>query len=495
MNGEFPDKGMSQYTLKDQDEIRVRYCVTVQSEELKSPLINYLADLVSETEEKIRLGNYTQDSADAVRKVIASAKEMIDGGLYDSAETAAELAVSEKIAELLTAVDGLVVEQPPVGSDVPDDWENDLWLQYDFKEMTVGDTATIYPRRVPQIISNAITNDVQRPNFHFDIIEGDSVSLEMVKNEAAPERNDSANVTAVKTGTTIVKVTYGGLDYYGYFGPTSSVNAAYVVFDVSEGRDTGISITTDSTLTSYDTIYYDQGNTVNYDITPAVTGADSFVVTCNGKTVDVNADGASYTLPLENRSNIIGIVAKNAQGTKSWYKVIDARKIEIKVVNATDPNRALEAGDTAKISFKGIANPVYKLATIYNPTWLDERWGSKGSFVKYQNSTLGTLKGYCNQWDLATNNTITVTFPEEGVYQFTNGRIFTSWWGSKLGSDKGMEGQGDPNLGADTLERYLCIMPDFSIEVSAAVMRPVESVSITAPNTEVDVALPWPCLR
>ena len=51
---------------------------------------------------------------------------------------------------------------------VYDDFENDIWLQYQQKEMQVGDTTNLRPWRVEQIISNAVANDVQRPVFHFE---------------------------------------------------------------------------------------------------------------------------------------------------------------------------------------------------------------------------------------------------------------------------------------------------------------------------------------
>ena len=53
---------------------------------------------------------------------------------------------------------------------VYDDFENDIWLQYQQKEMQVGDTTNLRPWRVEQIISNAVANDVQRPVFHFEKI-------------------------------------------------------------------------------------------------------------------------------------------------------------------------------------------------------------------------------------------------------------------------------------------------------------------------------------
>lgn len=359
-------------------------------------------------------------------------------------------------------------EEPPVPSDIPDDFENDLWLQYDFKELQVGETADIYPRRVPQIISDAVNNDVQRPLFHFEVVSGSSVGLD------TDATTDKVTVTAIMPGVTIIKVTYDELEYKDlYFGKTADCNAAYVVFSVSKSdpEKTGISILSEAKieagkpLTSYDTIYYTDGDTVDYPYNLAIKGADSVQVTCNGHIV--KGDGGEYILPLENRSNIIGVTAKNKAGIRHFYQVIDARKIEINVANQSNPGKPLETGDTATISFKGIANPVYKLATIYNPT-IPNFWGGKGTYVEYTNESLSdeTFKGYCSQWDLATKNSFDVTFDESGDYTFTGGRIFSSWWGSQLGADKGVYGQGDPNLNAPILERYFCELPDFTVKVA-----------------------------
>lgn len=359
-------------------------------------------------------------------------------------------------------------EEPQAPSKIPDNFENDLWLQYDFKELLVGESAEIYPRRVPQIISDAIANDVQRPLFHFEVVSGSSVGLD------TDATTDKVTVTAVMPGVTIIKVTYDELEYKDlYFGKTADCNAAYVVFSVSKSdpEKTGISILSEAKieagepLTSYDTIYFTDGDTVDYPYYLDIKGADSVQVTCNGHIV--KGDGGEYILPLENRSNIIGVTAKNKAGIRHFYQVIDARKIEINVDNKTNPGQPLESGDTAVVSFRGIANPVYKLATIYNPTLHNPNWGAKGTFVEYTNAELSeeTFKGYCSQWDLATKNSFEVTFGKGGEFTFTGGCIFSSWWGSKLGADKGVYGQGDPNLNAPIMERYFCQLPDFTVRV------------------------------
>ena len=113
---------------------------------------------------------------------------------------------------------------------------------------------------------------------------------------------------------------------------------------------------------------YNEGDTVPFTFEASADGAESLKVTLNG--LEIEGDGNTYTANLENRSNIIGIEAADADGNvKSLYRVVDARFIEINVENKTNPDAALEPGDTANISFRGVTMPVYKLATIYNPVW------------------------------------------------------------------------------------------------------------------------------
>ena len=341
---------------------------------------------------------------------------------------------------------------------VYDDFENDIWLQYQQKELEVGDTVNLRPWRVEQIVSNVISNDVQRPDFHFEIIAGDSVSLDTNKS------NDKAVVTAVKPGTSVVKVTYEEKEYKGKtWGAISPVNIAYVVYTV--GEEGAATITASENLTDwrhYDTIYYCEGETTPFTFTVDTVGAESVKVTVNG--IEIQGNGNQYTADLENRSNIIGIEAIDGNGNiKSMYRVIDARFIEVNVANKTSPNQPLKAGDSANISFRGITMPVYKLASIYNPCM-----GSNATRVEYHNETLGDFNGKCSQWDLATNNDFDVTFESPGEYTFTSDNgIFCAWWGSVLGSDITAEGSGEPNLNAPVLEDYFSVLPDFTVKVEA----------------------------
>ena len=366
---------------------------------------------------------------------------------------------------------------------VYDDFENDIWLQYQQKEMQVGDTTNLRPWRVEQIISNAVANDVQRPVFHFEIIKGDSISLDT---ESSAEK---AVVTAKKAGTSVVKVTYDAVEYGGKtWGAISPVNTAYAVFTVGETGTATINCSEKlQNWRHYDTIYYNEGDTVPFTFEVSADGAESLKVTLNG--LEIQGDGNTYTANLENRSNIIGIEATDADGNvKSLYRVVDARFIEINVENKTNPDAALEPGDTANISFRGVTMPVYKLATIYNPVWTsNSAWGkSDATYLSYSNETLGEFKGQCQQWDLATNNDFDVTFKEAGEYTFTsqNG-IFSEWWGSPLGADITANGSGEPNLNAPVLKDWFSTLPSFTVSVTKDI--PVENITLDQEALELQV--------
>ena len=135
---------------------------------------------------------------------------------------------------------------------VYDDFENDIWLQYRAKRNAGWGYRKFTALESKQIISNAVANDVQRPVFHFEIIKGDSISLDT---ESSTEK---AVVTAKKAGTSVVgKVTYDAVEYGGKtWGAISPVNTAYAVFTVGETGTATINCSEKlQNWRHYDTIY------------------------------------------------------------------------------------------------------------------------------------------------------------------------------------------------------------------------------------------------
>lgn len=339
---------------------------------------------------------------------------------------------------------------------VPDDWKNDIRLNSNYREMEVNDTYQIVVRRLPEIIDDPVTNNVVLPPFHYTVVRGNSVTV-----------NEDGLITANSLGTSIIEVKYDEIEAYGNtYAATSPVNITYLVVDVINPETiAGTSITTDIETRVYDTHYF-LGETIYYNFQVEATGADSVAVKCNDYNAKIKGEN-SYSVRLQNRANIIEIVAyNNSEIARKLYYVIDARRIELNVENITNPGKNFEMGDKAHISFKGITLPVYKLATIYNPQF-ESPWGGKFATVVFDNEQLGKVKSNVNltQYDLADNNTIEITFENEGNYIFENGHINEAWWGSPLGTELDMTGPGQPNTNAPTEEDDFSSFPNFGISV------------------------------
>ncbi len=471
INGKVANQAIAQQEVTVGDEIRIRYAVTATADELNLPLYQYLEKLTADAKDKLKF-SYTQESKQVLQAAVTAAEEVLKDSANNSSDTDKELLVSKHIAAINVGVAQLVPEEAAKDPAIPDDFENDLWLQYDYKELKIGETASIYPRRVPQIIDNPIENTVTRPVFRFEIVKGDSVTL------SQDSSREKTQVTAVKDGISVIKVSY---DAEGEYGACSPINEGYVVFSV--GSNGSAAITTSlSEVRSYDTIYYTGTDTTSYPFTVSAVDASKIEVTCNDVPLTPNENGI-YTAQLENRSNVMGITAIDAQGNvTTYYQVVDVRKIQVVIDNKTSPGQPFKINDTARISFRGITMPVYKLATIYNPSFGQ---GDSRTYVYYQNQQLGEQKGYCKQYDLATNNSFEVNFTQAGDYAFTGGRIHCAWWGDELGSDKIKEGTGNPNMNADIVQDNFSWMPDFTLHVSNELSENVPVTEIQMNKTEL----------
>lgn len=357
---------------------------------------------------------------------------------------------------------------------VPEDYKNDLWLNTHFREMSVGETYKIVARRVPEIVDNPFGNNITLPNTRYTVEAGSSVSV-----------TDEGVVTALSLGTSIISVRYDELVIKGHTYPAvSEVNVTYFAVDVIDPEvDAGITLQTDISTRTYDTHYFTEGESTIYSFSVSAEGATNTAVFCNGSAASFNE--GIYTVALQNRANIIEVVATNTNGTKKLYYVIDARKIEITIQNQSNSKRLITVGDKVKVSFHGIVIPVYKLATIYNPTF-QSSWGGEYTRVKFDNDLLGTVQtndSKIGQYTIADHNSITFTVSEPGVHQFTNGRIFEAWWGSPLGTEKDRSGPGNPHMGAPMLQSDFSSFPNFEV-VAYAPLQPAKMNEFTlAPET------------
>ena len=353
---------------------------------------------------------------------------------------------------------------------IPSDYKNDLWLNTNYREMSVGDTYSIVARRVPEISSGS---SVTLPQFQYEVVAGSSVSV-----------SENGEISALSLGTSIVQVKYTEITSGGtVYGAVSPVNVTYMAVDVIDPSvNTGIEFTSGLELRSYDTYYFTEGTSVNYTFSLTASNSDALAVYCNGEAA--TQEGDNFTVALENRANIIEVVAENATGTKKLYYVVDVRKIEIQIENITDPLEGVTPGDEVKVSFYGITIPVYKLSTIYNPCL--EAWGGEYTRVRFENDVFGTVATNdpnISQYNIADYNSITLTFNEAGSFEFKNGRIYEMWWGSELGAEKDMSGPGNPPLNVPTNEAEFSKFPSFIVDVSTYHFADFEDINLEAEST------------
>ncbi|QZT38128.1 DUF4465 domain-containing protein [Halosquirtibacter xylanolyticus] len=342
---------------------------------------------------------------------------------------------------------------------VPDDWQNDLWVNKDFVELAVGDSHEIWARRLPEIIDGPISNNVQLPIYNFVIVEGNSVSVDQ-----------QGVVTANSQGKSIIKVTYNEKEAYGrHYGPVSRVNVTYVVVNVTDQSAGNIDITNDLTSSSYDTYYFSEENYI-LPLSVAAENATSLKVYCNGTVV--SKDGEKYPLILENRANIIEVVASNGVNEKYWARVIDARKIEVDINNLSSPGQPIFLTHKVEVGFRGIVLPLPKLATFYNPcTSFGFGWGdedkTKVIYSLDNNEVIKSNDPQLGQYALADHNKIIFNVNKVGRIVLSNGHIKEYWWGEALGEDKKYKGKISAGLGSPTRNGDFSFFPDITIDVAA----------------------------
>ena len=404
---------------------------------------------------------------------------------------------------------------------VYENWEHGIWLNAQQVKLNVGDVWQFWPKRVPFIGNDGgwVHPAVVYPEFDIEkIYESSTGSIDMVSHTNVHSYDNAYNgrvcdinysgyvvkdsegnlvnditypVTALRPGTTIVKVTYRAYDLAnfttdvpsftvsngrwspyqptGEFPATPDVNTAYMVFTVGETGTATITSSIDN-WRRYDTVYYSSGRTVDYNITAEASGAESFVVTCNGIVVEANDDG-TYTLPLENRDNIVGMIATDANGnTTSTYRIIAARYIEITATNKNDPDKPVMAGEPTTVMFNGVTLPLNRIMGFYNPQYSAAGYNNQPAGINYTNSYLGSFTAQKGQWTLK-DATFDVTFDTPGTYEFTGSNISLKWWGAPLGSDLLQPKDYNPSTSGSSPEEggsfSQGMLPSFSVDVLA----------------------------
>ncbi len=465
INGVGATTGVSGYNLQDGDVILLNNYEDWQDFG-KTPQ-EMLLKYITIAQRECASGNYpkivTEDLEDALDYASAyTGTDYADANFINDKG----YQINRAIKKIIVARKKLVYVPSDIG--VPSDFTNDLWLNTNYQILNVGDVYDLKSRRVPEIVASSVSPENAHPPYTYKIIYGDSVELANTNSSILP-------ITAVKEGVSLIKVGYNATDQFNrYYDKMSAVNYSYMIVNVVADKDSYIQqlnskLTTNINVSSYDTIYFTKGNTTPFSFNINYNGNANIIVNCNGKPAMVQNNIA--TVNLENRANVIEVTAIEGNEVYSLYYVIDARKIYISVNNITHPNQTIGAGDEVEVGFYGIVIPVYKLATIYNPTWYapNSLWGpTYGTRVLYDNPVLGEVAtDDPSQYGISKieHNKLKFQLTNQGYYAFTNGHINEEWWGSQLGSEKDMTAPGSPNLNAPTNRRDFSRLPDFGIDV------------------------------
>lgn len=380
--------------------------------------------------------------------------------------------------------------------------------------------------RVWQAINSDVDNYFIEPDFHH-----------YITNEAGEEDNSVVTIstdgtlTAVGTGTAIVRVTYDAFSCASaYGGPFFSAlwpeNTGVFVVTVSDAPDapaTGISSNmhigeywnTASGVDKENTLIDAEGDILYY---PASSGGFDFTFKPEGVStvtlaqpalhdsilsypggfsasgVTAHADG-SYTVRTVHGRNIVKLT--NASG-ESEYQVISAKPVTWTVSGASGSGGNLfRAGDTVAILFGapgegGTGYPLYhphnKLAGIYNMSAGIQYTGFETNFPLILGPGQYTFASRAQQYKIV----IPAGYAGEEV-TLTNGVIKVSGYGDAFPAHRSITKKNGvpPNLNAGVRTAYFGSLPDFYFRLVDNPSTPENLAATPEAGSETVLNLSW----
>ena len=324
-----------------------------------------------------------------------------------------------------------------------------------------GGTFELDTFRVWQAMAGFTQNRFVEPDYTFEIC-GSSAGIERI---GSPGR-ERLKITALTNGVSVIKITYGPLEYVDSsgtqkFNAIDPRNTGVVVVNVGGGGsfNTGITARND-----FDTYYFDKSAGYrDFTFTPA-TGStvrvhDPLNISEWGSgwtNYAASADG-SFTVKLRDGRNIIEI--KNGGAVK--FHVVKARGIDVTVANTTHPGQPFAVGDTAQITLRGLETPIEKLAGVYNPGF-----STLAPYIRYTDgaANFDSKKG-AQYASLTTDFSVNYVF--SGNKTVLNGQIWIGSMGSDVGAHRSIPPAGLPaNMNASAIGPFgFGALPEIVLEV------------------------------
>ncbi|MBR5230248.1 MAG: hypothetical protein IKW01_05250, partial [Firmicutes bacterium] len=378
-----------------------------------------------------------------------------------------------------------------------------------FLTMDVNGTKTLKAYRAWELVQSYL-NCIITPDFHYTIISGDDVVSLTDKDSPSAGDGDWKTLTALKEGTAIIEVTYDALqleggDYDGVYGASDPARTGLMVVQVGgkvadvdfgiQGKSSQSTSTSAMTYNSsyakpwdaeFDTLYF-TGSSGQLKLSPKVTGGTVSKVEVSadkGKTwTTLTAEAGVYTADIVSGNNIIKVTAD----TGVSYQIVRGDKISVKYIEVTDAatnpadgDGIIEAGETIRIKFNGIHQPIPKISGNYNPGYPSNDGGDMKIRLKYtfNNEAIKTENPLWQYNFITAGNYIDVVVPdgEETSYTLSDGYISVGVLGLPDFANDGADshrnipddgcntrgGKGDPTYNTRSM------LPDLTITVGRA---------------------------
>lgn len=305
-----------------------------------------------------------------------------------------------------------------------------------FKVLDMGEVFNLTAYRNNAIVNNYSSNVQIEPNFEYQVLKGDSVSVNQTKENVF-------SIKAVARGVTHVLLSYNQIDILNNselksYSSCDDNMRAVVTFAVGEEYTTNINITAQgSPIDSEFDIVYFEGEGGNLVITaPSADKVEGNILdkkVVYSKTVD-----GEFNLPIKEGYNIFEIFA----GGKSSFLVLYGATINVHI------SGDLKVGSQISISVSGLRNVLPKFSGVYNPTqnYPNGEPATIGSNLCVKiNDTDEVVAENVSQYDFRKNNIITFILDEK---HFVDGKLELNfcfkaeWWGMELGAHRQIDSSG-----------------------------------------------------
>lgn len=363
--------------------------------------------------------------------------------------------------------------------------------QKGFLEMAEGGSYELNCVRNWQPIENFMNSKIAIPDFHYEVIDENGNASDVVSVTADKNNSAVAKIKANHSGTAIVLVKYdavihseaqGGTDFSAIWPELTGVFMVKVG-DNDSSIETNMNINRGVKMlpidSEHDTLYYLRGEDgASYSFKPEAgstvsvnRGVVGDSLKYKGFTTDGVKSSANGEVTISKLTTGRHIV-KVEKGSKVTYQVINAREISYEILDVNGHKVAdttkLKAGDKISIQFKGLLNPVEKLAGVYNRNTAISYKDKSGKVYK---SVPGSPFGVYDFSGNPKQQLVSLTIPanlEDEDFELVSGCLESNGFGSNPGSHRNLTySQGlNPNLNADTVSGNLSSLPNIKIKLT-----------------------------